>query len=108
MPTLRALAARGDLPHGAFAGLTYADAVEAVAPLLDQLDAYRGLAPEQVLVDLAFDLGEGPTRLVGQVPGLYPGMGLLRVRPSKLKGVEILALWLHHLAWCAAVPRADR
>ena len=106
VPGLRALAAHGDLPHGAFARLTYTDAVEAVAPLLDQLADYRGLAPDQVLVDLAFDLGEGPTRLVGQVAGLYPGIGLLRVRPSKLKGAEVLALWLHHLAWCAAIPRA--
>ena len=44
-PGLRALAARGDLPHGAFAGLTYADALEGRGPLLDQLADYRGLAP---------------------------------------------------------------
>jgi exodeoxyribonuclease V gamma subunit len=107
---IRALAARGDLPHGAFAGLTYTDALEEIAPILSELEPYTGSTPQQVPVDLAFDpesnlgLPDGPTRLVGQIPGLYSGLGLLRVRPANLKGVDILALWLHHLAWCAAVP----
>ena len=110
VPSLRALAARGELPHGAFAGLTYGDALTEVSPLLDALDAYQGLAPVQIAIDLRLADPEdpiqapGPTRLVGQVPDLYPGLGLLRVRPAKLKGVDILALWLHHLAWCAMYP----
>ena len=110
IPGVRALAARGDLPHGAFAGLTRTEALDEVRPLLDQLEDYRGLTPARIEVDLAFDpevdlgLPGGPTRLFGQVPDLYPGPGLLRVRPSKLKGDQVLTLWLHLLAWCAAVP----
>jgi len=110
IPGVRALAARGDLPHGAFAGLTQAEALDQVRPLLDRIDAYRGLEPGRIELDLAFDpvaeLGrpDGPTRLFGQVPDLYPGLGLLRVRPSKLKGDQVLTLWLHLLAWCAAIP----
>jgi exodeoxyribonuclease V gamma subunit len=110
IPGVRAMAARGDLPHGAFAGLTQAEALDEVRPLLNQIESYRGLDPVRVEVDLAFDpeaeldLPGGPTRLFGQVPDLYPGLGLLRVRPSKLKGDQVLTLWLHLLAWCAAVP----
>jgi len=106
IPGVRALAARGALPHGALAGLTFDDALDEVNPLLDRLAPYQGLAPAQVLVDLAFDPGSGgPIGLIGQIPGLYPGKGLLRVRPAKLKGADILGLWLHHLAWCAMVPK---
>jgi exodeoxyribonuclease V gamma subunit len=110
IPGVRALAARGDLPHGAFAGLTQAEALDQVRPLLDRIEAYRGLEPGRIDLDLSFDPGvelarpDGPTRLFGQVPDLYPGLGLLRVRPSKLKGDQVLTLWLHLLAWCAARP----
>ena len=110
IPGVRALAARGDLPHGAFAALTQAEALDQVWPLLDRIEVYQGLEPGRIELDLTFDpeaeLGrpDGPTRLFGQVPDLYPGLGLLRVRPSKLKGDQVLTLWLHLLAWCAAKP----
>lgn len=107
---VRALAAQGELPHGAFGRLTYEETCDQVAPVLEQVGPYLGSTPQQIRVDLAFDpdadlgLADGPYRLAGQIPGLYAGLGLLRVRPAKLKGVDILTLWLHHLAWCAAVP----
>ena len=104
------LAAEGLLPHGAFAGLTFDQARDRAAPLIDRLGDYRGLSPAQVLVDIPFAAGPdgGPRRLVGQVAGIYPGLGLLRVRPSKLKGPDILGLWLGLLAWSAVGPREER
>ena len=98
----RQLSAEGALPHGAFARLAFEEESEKVAPLVEQLQDYMGLRPEQVPVDLALDGNPGPRQLAGQVDGVYPGLGLLRWKPSSLKGPDILSLWLGHLAWCAA------
>jgi exodeoxyribonuclease V gamma subunit len=114
-PDLSVLAAEGVLPHAAFAALTFERASDKVAPMVERLAPYRAVRPGQVPVDIVFtgdelcdeprdEPGDGPRRLTGQVGGIYPGLGLLRVRPSKIKGAEILALWLAYLAWSAAIP----
>jgi exodeoxyribonuclease V gamma subunit len=96
------LSAEGVLPHGAFAELAWRQESLKVRPLTERLATWRGIVPEQRLVDLVFDLNtEGQLRLAGQLKGIYPGAGLLRYRPGELKGPDILALWLEHLAWCA-------
>jgi exodeoxyribonuclease V gamma subunit len=100
-PSRRQLSAEGVLPHGAFADLVFDAERERLAPLVERLAPYRGQSPLQVDVDLAFDGDAGPRRLTGQVKGVYPGLGLLRWRPARLKGADILGLWLAHLAWCA-------
>jgi len=97
----RQLSAEGALPHGAFAELVFKQEREKVAPLVEQIRDYMGLQPEQIPVDLGLDGDEGPRRLAGQVDGVYPGLGLLRWKPSSLKGPDILSLWLGHLSWCA-------
>jgi exodeoxyribonuclease V gamma subunit len=98
----RQLSAEGALPHGAFAGLVFEQESEKVASLVERLQDYTGHRPEQVPVDLELDGNPGPRRLAGQVDGIYPELGLLRWKPSSLKGPDILSLWLGHLAWCAA------
>jgi exodeoxyribonuclease V gamma subunit len=101
-PSSPRLSAEGLLPHGAFAELTFGEERERVEPLIGRLEDYRDIRPEQVSVDLAFDGDTGPCRLYGQIKGIYPGLGLLRWRPGKLKGADIMGLWIAHLAWCAS------
>jgi exodeoxyribonuclease V gamma subunit len=103
------LSAEGILPHGAFAALAWEQESQNVQPLTQRLAAYRTHPPEQRLVDLLFeDETAGPFRLTGQIKGIYPVSGLLRYRPGALKGPDILALWLEHLAWCAAEGVGDK
>jgi len=105
----RQLSAEGLLPHGAFAALAWQQESQKVQPLTRQLAPYRESPPEQRLVDLLFeDETAEPSRLVGQIKGIYPGPGLLRYRPGTLKGPDILALWLEHLAWCAGEGDDDK
>jgi len=80
-----------------------------VRPLTRRLAAFRDHPPQQRLVDLLFeDESAGPFRLAGQIKGIYPVSGLLRYRPGALKGPDILALWLEHLAWCAGEGDGDK
>jgi exodeoxyribonuclease V gamma subunit len=104
----RQLSAEGILPHGAFAALAWQQESRNVQPLTRRLAVYREYPPVQRLVDLRFEEGTvEPFRLAGQVKGIYPVSGLLRYRPGTLKGPDILALWLEHLAWCAGDEDAN-
>jgi len=103
------LSAEGLLPHGAFAALAWEQESQKVQPLTQRLAAYRTHSPEQRLVDLLFeDEAAEPFRLAGQIKGIYPVSGLMRYRPGALKGPDILALWLEHLAWCACEGGGDK
>ncbi|CAK0751264.1 RecBCD enzyme subunit RecC [Gammaproteobacteria bacterium] len=101
-PLRRQLSAEGKLPHGAFAELVFDDQSNKVSPLLGRLHPYLYLKPQQFPVDLRCDGDNGSIHLTGQIKGFYAGLGLLRWRPSKLKGVDIFDLWLAHLACCAS------
>jgi exodeoxyribonuclease V gamma subunit len=107
-PSRRGLSAEGLLPHGAFGGLAYEEAAEAAETLLERLEPYLKGRPGQAPVDLAFEDEAGPRRLTGAVGGLYPGLGLLRWTPARLKGPDVLGLWLAHLAWCATGGEGEK
>jgi exodeoxyribonuclease V gamma subunit len=106
-PSRLRLSAEGVLPHGAFADLVYLEQSEQVAPLVEQLEACLGARSGQIPVDFAFGGRAGPRRLVGQIKGIYPELGLLRWKPGTLKGADTLSLWLAHLAWCATGISAE-
>jgi exodeoxyribonuclease V gamma subunit len=109
MPSLRSLVAEGILPHGPFAALSLESESNQIESLIDRLAPFREQRAEQMTVDLTFDADvPGPRRLVGQITGLFPDLGLLRYRASVLKGAEILALWLAHLAWCASGAAGEK
>jgi exodeoxyribonuclease V gamma subunit len=106
---LQRLSAEGLLPHGAFAALALEQTSREVAPLAQRLADYGSRRPEQQLIDLEFeDETACVFRFAGQIRGIYPGLGLLRYRPGALKGPDILALWLEHLAWCATQGDGDK
>ncbi|MFZ0790935.1 MAG: hypothetical protein WAM94_15095, partial [Chromatiaceae bacterium] len=107
-PSLRQLKAEGRLPHGAFAELALERETEDLSALSARLAPFAGLRPLPVAVDLDFGGDAGPRRLSGQVRGIYPGLGLLRWKPGRIKGADILGLWLAHLAWCATGKEGDK
>lgn len=96
------LSAEGLLPHGGFARLSFDRHRDTVVPLVEGLAAYQGQVRVPVAVDLRFDGDQGPRSLAGPIQDIYPGLGLLHWKPSGLKGADILALWIQHLAWCTS------
>ncbi len=71
--------------------------------MLARLDAFRGFAVRVVGVTLDCALGpEQQISLTGQVQRYRPGLGILHLSASSLKPKHRLALWLEHLALCAA------
>lgn len=102
VPTARQFRAEGRLPHGGFADLSFETHAAVVTPLVERLADYRGQRPLPLTVDLRFEVQDGIRRLGGPLGGVYPGLGLLRWKPARLKGGDLLGLWLHYLAWCAS------
>lgn len=99
--------AQGTLPHGAMATQAFEQVEEEAASLLERLAPYQGLASTPVSVALKCAVAEteqhiNEVLLSGQVTGYRPGIGLLHYSPSKLKPKHQLALWIEHLALCAA------
>ncbi len=99
--------AQGALPHGAMATQAYEQVEEGAASLLERLEPYQGLASTPVSIALpceVADTGQGTNEVLlsGQVTGYRSGIGLLHYSPSKLKPKHQLALWIEHLALCAA------
>lgn len=99
--------AQGTLPHGAMATQAYEQVEEGAASLLERLEPYQGLASTPVSIVLPCEVanteqGTNEVLLSGQVTGYRPGIGLLHYSPSKLKPKHQLALWIEHLALCAA------
>lgn len=91
--------AEGVLPHGHAAQAQIDIVSRQLAQWLTQLQAFSGKQVEAIPVELSLP---GDTRLLGVLSGYYPGMGLLACHPGSFKGYQLLALWLQHLALCAA------
>lgn len=99
--------AQGALPHGAMATQAYGQIEEGAASLLERLAAYQGHACTPVFITLPCEIscpgqGTGEVLLSGQISSYRTGLGLLHYSPSKLKPKHQLALWVEHLALCAA------
>ena len=99
--------AQGALPHGAMATRAYRQVEEGAASLLERLADYQGVActPLSIALSCAVpDAAQGASEVIlsGQVTSFRTGLGLLHYSPSKLKPKHQLALWIEHLALCAA------
>jgi exodeoxyribonuclease V gamma subunit len=102
---LRALAWAGtELPEGQTATAALdgeIGALQAFAHPLQAVLAVPALPPHDARVEIAVD-AETWT-LNASFTDLRP-QGLVRWRPGRLRGTDLLGLWLHHLLLCAAPP----
>jgi exodeoxyribonuclease V gamma subunit len=96
---LALVAARGDLPVGAFGHLCFERDRAAVEPLAEEVRPHLS----SPLPPLEFSLVLGTTRLQGWIHHRTRG-GLLRWRAAKLNAWNQLELWIHHLALNAMQP----
>ncbi len=93
------LKARGSLPPGPFADLAFDETLPAVEALAERLH----LCLEQPLPRLELAIAGNGWELAGWLEGLT-GAGLVRYRVGTLRPADRIALWLEHLALCAAAP----
>jgi exodeoxyribonuclease V gamma subunit len=96
--------AQGALPHGAMATQAYGQVEAGAANLLERLAPYQGLTSTPLSIALSCEVAPGATEVIlsGQITTYRVGLGLLHYSPSKLKPKHQLALWVEHLALCAA------
>jgi len=104
------LRAEGLLPHGAPGDKIHADQRRAVEGLVKKLDplGLRDTSPR--FLDVALTLprrGGGEWNVQGRIRHLWPGHGLIRFRPAKIKGRDVLGLWIEHLLWILAGGREE-
>lgn len=95
--------ARGQLPHGTLADAGFRSLHKGVQDMLERLQAYQGSKVHPLAVQIVCPLT--PQRVVtlsAQVSRYRPGKGLLHFSASQMKPKHRLALWLEHLALCAA------
>lgn len=90
--------ARGLLPHGACGELLLNRQFQAIRRLAETLQPL--MVPEGVCDDIPVQLNSHNLQLSGWLKGVYR-QGLLRYRPSRIKGKDILSAWIKHLCYCA-------
>ena len=102
---LERASARGVLPHGAMAGLSYEQQERKARSLLERLEGSGAERTESRWVELVLpqDSGTPPfsVRLSGQIRHCLPGGGLVEFTASSLSGKQFLPFWVNHLALCA-------
>ena len=96
----RLFSARGMLPHGRAAEVEWLELLNGYRDLHENLVPYSETTTETRTIDCRLDDG---SRLTGEVSACYTGLGLMQFSASKrIKGGELISLWLNHLALCAA------
>jgi len=101
------LAAEGALPHGPMADIAWEQSRAALSTVLERIEPYESVQAEPQLIHLEFpDIDGAAIELNGQVSRFYPGLGLLHYSPGSLKGANLLAMWIEHLA-CRAMGIAN-
>jgi len=101
------LAAEGALPHGPVAHITWEKNTAGLGRVLERIAPFEPLRAQAQLIRLEFDGIDGAgISLGGQIRRFYPGLGLLHYSPGRLKGQDLLAMWIEHLA-CRAMGIAD-
>jgi len=105
--SVRRLAAEGALPHGPAAGAIWAKTTAELSALRERIAPFVPERAEPRLIQLALLTSEGTKfELSGQIRHFYPGMGVLHATPGRLKGRDILSIWIEHLA-CRAMEIED-
>ncbi|MET4694051.1 exodeoxyribonuclease V subunit gamma [Endozoicomonas lisbonensis] len=97
----RTLKAVGWLPHGAFGDLLLEEQETGLADLSEQVKS-RTRKPDgnekEESVEVNLKLGE--LQLTGWLKNIYNN-SLVRYRPAKVKGKDLMLTWIEHLCLCA-------
>jgi exodeoxyribonuclease V gamma subunit len=97
------LAAEGALPHGPMAQITWEKTTAGLNRVFERIAPFEPVRAQAQLIRLEFaDIAGGGIGLSGQIRRFYPDLGLLHYGPGKLKGQDLLAMWIEHLA-CRAM-----
>ncbi|MCL7488863.1 MAG: exodeoxyribonuclease V subunit gamma [Desulfobulbaceae bacterium] len=86
--------AEGVLPHGGFGSNFFQELSAAAESFVPDIATFVQDPRDPLEVDIAVD----SFRLTGWLGGLYEG-GCIRYRPAKLKGRDLVKLWLEHLIY---------
>lgn len=98
------LRAKGLLPHGGPGSAQWRQIHEEMAGWLESHQQLRKTRWRRPHLDLLLEDSEGRQwRISGRLESLADE-GLLAVVPSRLKGRQLLCLWLEHLLWIALEP----
>jgi len=89
----RELRARMKLPPAAFGEQAYARLARSCEQLCDRL--FPWMSGGKSHLDLELTLGG--LQLRGRIDGLYP-QALVRYRPARIRGADLLSAWIEHLA----------
>ena len=96
------LQSTGELPHRAFGQLLLDEQISALQPLADILrpQLAEATADREVKLTISHpDFPEGKVQLTGWLKGFCQS-GLLRYRPARFKGKDLIKNWLEHLCQC--------
>ena len=91
------LKATGSLPHGAFGELLLEEQEEELTELADSIRQLTSNKNKDTEVNLAF--ASPGLKLTGWLKNIY-SQRLVRFRPTKIKGKDILLTWIEHLCHC--------
>ena len=95
--------AEGMLPHGTPGECSYEALARGVEKFVERTEPYlKDRIPEPI--DLELKIAD--FTLVGRIAAVYSG-SLVHYRYARLKPVDHLRLWIHHLALGAAFPNTD-
>jgi exodeoxyribonuclease V gamma subunit len=97
------LRAEGLLPHGNFGRNVYRELRENADSLVPEILSLIQEPTDPLEVDLAID----PYVLKGWLNGLF-ATGCIRYRPAKLKGRDLVKLWVEHLVYNTLNPAEYR
>lgn len=89
--------ASGYLPHGAFGEVIVDEQVRTMTTMADHVR--RLTIPETLKENVEISLNIGGIHLSGWLKQIYFG-GLIRYRPSPIKGKDIITTWIEHLCCC--------
>ncbi|PJE79376.1 RecBCD enzyme subunit RecC [invertebrate metagenome] len=92
--------ATGLLPQEAFGDLILNENIQLLQPLADYLQDEMDVSAS----DVALDLNIHDIQITGW-QSQFSHKGLLRYRPSDIKGKDKIAAWIEHLCFCASFPK---
>ena len=95
----RILKAVGQLPHGAFGDLLLEEQETGLRELSEQVKARTRTPEDDKEESIEVNLKLGELQLTGWLKNIYNN-SLVRYRPAKVKGKDLMLTWIEHLCLC--------